>query len=88
MKKNEITVPFLFLKYEGFLFRDMGKELVGYNKEKNEYIIIDDGMCISVQGKWLVHHYKITDPKFKPFENKFCHEDTGTKISEKWVKLY
>lgn len=37
-----------------------GAEIVGYSKEKNLHIVIEDGMCI---GKsWCVHIYRPNDP--------------------------
>ncbi len=87
-EKQVIHIGILFCKYKGFVFIEKVSELCGYNQEKSEYIVIDDGMCWNNDGEWVVHHYLIINPNFDPF-SKYKHpgDENGRKISEKRVKL-
>lgn len=81
-----INICSLFYHYPGFVFLDKGAELCGFNRDKMEYIVIEDGMCSTVTGTWLVHHYKIVNTDFDPFA-KDKYPGGKYKISEKRMKL-
>lgn len=73
-----IDINKLMDKYPGYWWIDKGAELCGYNPMANTWIVIDDGMCRSHDGKWIVHNYilpKGLDPikehcKYLGVENK------------------
>lgn len=88
IEKKVINIGLLFHKYQGFVFQAKVAELCGFNRDKMEYIVIDDGMCWDSDGIWVVHHYKITNSAFDPYtKHKHPGDDNGEKISEKRVKL-
>lgn len=69
-------------------------EIVGYSKEKNIHIVIDDGMCVSAIG-WCVHvycpgnpeHYRNWAPnKYRECPLK-CLSNEEKRI-EMWVDFY
>lgn len=84
MNKCIINIGLLFSKYRGFAFVSKGAELCGFNKEKMECVVIDDGMCISDKGMWYVHHYKLNNSYDLFSQIKINDEE---KISEEWVEL-
>lgn len=85
--KEGINISLLFEQYPGFAFLDKGAELCGFNRDKMEYIVIEDGMCTAVTSTWVVHHYKIVNTDFDPFAEDKYPEDEECKISEKRVRL-
>ena len=38
-------------------------EIIGYSPNQNLHIVIDDGLCKSEDGQYLVHKYKPRDPQ-------------------------
>jgi len=66
MKKKSyfesISVNDLFRTFPGFIFRDAGLEIVGYNPQNNQHLVIDDGLCVSGDYGWCVHIYQLNNP--------------------------
>lgn len=60
-RRHNIDFGKLTQKYPGFAWVDRCAELCGYNTETREWIVIDDGMCSSYDGKWIVHVYQLPD---------------------------
>ena len=70
-----------------------GLEIVGYSISKNLHFVIEDGMCYSKNGKWVLL-------VFRPHNSKHCYEWIPTsdrpysikypyanKVLEKYVDL-
>ncbi len=88
-KYYSLNISILFYKFPGFIFRNGCAELIGYNPETHVHMIIDDGLRVSTDEKWLVHQYTIKNPeKFNWLEWKYiCDENIAEKIFEGWVEL-
>jgi hypothetical protein len=68
-------------------------EIVGYSISKNLHFVIDDGMCVSEDGTYLLNVYRPTDEehfikwlpsKERKYSLKYLEND---KIFEKWINF-
>lgn len=79
------------------------KEIVGYSISKNLHFVIDDGMCCSEDGKWVLSIYRPTDSNHwqkwlptigspysvkYPDDGKFFEEYVGLGDSKEMLKLF
>lgn len=85
----KLDINNLFYKFPGFIFREDRVELVGYNPKTYIHMVIEDGLCVSSDRKWMVSQYKIKNPEtFNWMENKYIlDENIADKILEKWIEL-
>lgn len=74
MKKKSyfesISVNDLFRTFPGFIFRDAGLEIVGYNPQNNQHLVIDDGLCVAGDYGWLTWKYIVDEPWAKKILEK------------------
>jgi hypothetical protein len=82
-----LTFYTLSRKFPKFVFRYGTSEIIGYNFKKSIHMVIEDGNCSTTDGKWLVHQYKIRNPKsFNWLEWKYILDNKiAEKILEEWV---
>lgn len=62
-------------------------EIVGYSPMKNKHIVIDDGMCQSGTGKYLVHIYNPDARRFPDIWHHFKYLENSRKIFEGWIQF-
>lgn len=66
MKKTIYNITFQMLWRlfpKDTMWTTSGAELIGYSPKTNRHIVIDDGLCISDDGYYLVHEYSPKNPK-------------------------
>jgi hypothetical protein len=83
----ETTISFAALSWhfpDDTIWRASGAEICGYSQKKQQYIVIDDGTCVSPtgDGKWLCHVWKVSGDFV--FGDKFCQ---GEKLREEWLSF-
>lgn len=88
-KNYTIQIFALFNRFPDFIFRDAIAEIVGYNPKTHTHMVINSGMCVSEDNKWLVHQYKIKDPEnFNWMEYKYVlDERIAEHVMEEWVEF-
>lgn len=83
----ETTISFAALSWhfpDDTIWRAVGAEICGYSQKKRQYIVIDDGTCVSPtgDGKWLCHVWHVTGD-FVSWD-KSCN---GEKLMEEWLSF-
>ena len=74
------------------IWRTNRSEIVGYSFSENRHIVIDNGLCKSENGEYLVHEYRPSNPtthlhKFATDEYPYKYLLDDLKIREEWVKF-
>lgn len=88
---RSINFCYLAWKFPNFTFKNHCLEIIGYNTDTGEYIIIDDGCCRNEE--WCVHGYlfKNKEEGLDFFLNKGGYPINIPGVSkylEKLFKLY
>lgn len=71
--------------FPNFVWWTNRAEICGINFETKQFIAIEDGACVTVDGKWLVHGYQLTE--IPSDWKKLKYEVSDNKIIEKWYNL-
>lgn len=78
--ENNITVGILQSVFpEDTIWHFNVKEIVGYSISKNLHFVIEDGMCCSENGKWVLLI-------FSPHNSKHCYEWIPTSDRPRSIK--
>lgn len=83
--KYEISISKLTKTFPDFIWMQKVLELCGWNPETHQWIVIDDGMCISEDGTWVVHMYQFP-PSDDPIKTHYKYGH-GEKLIEERYKL-
>ena len=102
MKKYYIELRILSRVFPNdTLWIQQGHEIIGYSPSENKHIVIEDGVCWTDDGEWLVHIYQPKNPEehkknwydgnviegIKYPMKYLVDENYATKIEEKRMKL-
>ena len=73
--KKEISLSKLESLFPGFVWWPAGHELCGINFAIKQQICIDDGMCVSEDGTWVVFGYNLESIPSDWKTLKFCSSE-------------
>ena len=87
----ETTISFNALSWhfpDDTVWRAAGAEICGYSQKKRQYIVIDDGTCVSPtdDGRWLCHVWEVTGD-FAWGTDKVPYDSLGEQIKEEWLSF-
>ncbi|MCH5167419.1 MAG: hypothetical protein J1F35_05940 [Erysipelotrichales bacterium] len=81
----EISISKLTKTFPGYIWWENGAELCGINFDTKQQITIEDGMCISEDGTWVVFGYNLKE--IPEYWRKLKYESSDDKFMEDRIKL-
>lgn len=82
---KEISISKLTKTFPGFIWVSRCLELCGWNPDACQWIVIEDGICMSHSGRWVVTVYQLREGE-QPIRDgyKYCdHEQIITQHTQK-----
>lgn len=86
--QHQISISALTKTFPGFVWYSRDLELCGWNPKTNQFISIDDGMCINEDDdSWVVSIYQLKEDDPIPYTTSYKHWYSNTKFFEGRVRF-